>query len=208
MAFGRFAAAVAALFLFTSLPAFGQCYFLECPTPNPPPVTPTTPPPPVVVFPPVLPRAVQQFMMYPGIDLYGDDLQWLTDQSLDGCMSACRATAGCVAFTVNLEKRLCMLKRGPGRRVPFAGATSGILPNPGPVAAPPAVRIRVEDHTGYYEGDLRNIKNIDHTACQAACINMNACVAYTYIRRSSSCWLKSTVNQSRYDPELISGIKY
>jgi hypothetical protein len=144
------------------------------------------------------------------VDFYGDDLLWLTEQTLASCGEACRTSAGCVAFTLNTETRACILKRGLGQRVPHPSAMSGIMQ----VAPPPVggtivpARLRVSPRTDYYGGDYRNIKNVSHIECQAACLEASVCVAYTYVSAKGSCWLKSNVKEPSYDDDMVSGVKY
>jgi len=73
---------------------------------------------------------------YENTDFKGNDLPGAqTVASFDECTARCRATAGCVAFTINTFSMRCILKSALGKQRPAYAGMSGVLADR--IAAPP-----------------------------------------------------------------------
>jgi hypothetical protein len=81
------------------------------------------PPLPPEIF---IPSALSRFQEIDDTDIPGNDFETLTGVSYDVCISACRATQQCRAFTFNVSAKWCFLKSEAAQRLIFNGAQSGI----------------------------------------------------------------------------------
>jgi hypothetical protein len=50
-------------------------------------------------------------------------------------------------------------------------------------------------------------RNVTASQCRLACVANDRCVAFTYMKRKSQCWLKGAVGAPRYGEGMISGLK-
>jgi hypothetical protein len=61
------------------------------------------------------------------------------------------------------------------------------------------------DYTG---GDLYDVRHITLAECQSKCEGTNKCVAFSYVKSKSWCWLKKELTPPRRKAEVVSGTKY
>ncbi|SFI64488.1 hypothetical protein SAMN04515648_0944 [Phyllobacterium sp. CL33Tsu] len=167
-------------------------------------------------------RRPTRMAVYTGLDLFGDDLTSVRSSDAAQCARSCLAMNGqCKAFTYNANTRAgrgpnCFLKSSEGRADGNAVAISGKLltsadPNPQQFSMgtidPKLSLFKDVDLPG---GDLfRRPFRKGGTAqeCRLACVADNRCIAFTYIKRKSECWLKGAVGTPIYGPGMVTGVK-
>ncbi len=66
----------------------------------------------------------------------------------------------------------------------------------------------VSRHADFPGGDIASIFDTTLEACESACSNEQACVAYTFNQNSNSCFLKNTVEESSFYEGAISAQRY
>jgi len=172
-----------------------------------PSTPPSTPPPPPAPAP-------RQITYYQSTDFDGDDLSgWLSGHSLETCGEACRIDSSCKAFTYNTQKKICMLKTGYSNPFSYRYAVSGVIgeakvPMPaGSASASKGDGMTLQAGVDYQSGDYANRRNVSQQACQQMCANDGRCLAFSYVKQKSWCWLKSEVGGIQYNSDIISGKK-
>ena len=56
-------------------------------------------------------------------------------------------------------------------------------------------------------GDINRIRNIDLASCEATCRATNGCLAYSFDKWNSDCYLKSSIPEFLQDPVSDAGIR-
>lgn len=160
--------------------------------------------------------------IYTGLDLFGDDIRSVRVADAAECAGQCGALRGqCKAFTFNINPAIkrgpnCFLKSGYGRvdgnKVAFSGMLlSGSDPDPetftlGTIDPQDALF----DDVDLPGGDLSSRPFQQATTplqCRLACIDNNSCIAFTYVRSKSECWLKGSIGNPRSRRGMVSGVK-
>ncbi len=162
--------------------------------------------------PPQSPSTLPAARLHENYDAPGNDRgRWLPNVSLDDCERRCREDAGCVGFTYNRRKSVCIPKNAIGSLVPAVdAAVTGVLSDrTGPAQVALGVRIRRYENKDAPGGDdggwLRNVSSEEE--CQRACLAESHCVAYTYNIKRSVCIRKSKILELTAAPETaVTGI--
>jgi hypothetical protein len=176
-----------------------ECMFLEC---TPPPAQPAPSPPPQAN---PSPAPTKGFVVYQSTDLRGDDLLWLTGADLVSCSDACRSNNSCVAFTLNTEKSVCILKQGLGQQVFFAGAVSGVMQSAR--TSPGSSRISLRNGFDFPGNDYGNVRGVSLDQCRATCSADARCNAFSYVKSKNWCWLKSAASSPLRNDDVESGTR-
>ena len=160
--------------------------------------------------------------IYTGLDLFGDDISSVRVADAAECAGQCATLKGqCKAFTFNVNPTIkrgpnCFLKSGYGRvdgnRVAFSGMLlSGTEPDPTAfIVGTIDPQDALYDDVDLPGGDLSNRPFEEATTplqCRLACIDNSSCIAFTYVRKKSECWLKGAVGNPRSRQGMISGVK-
>lgn len=159
--------------------------------------------------------------LYGGLDFYGNDIS--SDRTADAvkCAAACLNNNQCLAFTFNANPNLtrgpnCFLKSGVDRLEAYEDAFSGIfLPSGKDPAATYSIGAidptqDVLARTGLTGTDFASSPEpgIDTPGeCRMACVDENACQAFTYDSGLKQCYLKHTIGTTFAGNLLTSGIK-
>jgi len=130
--------------------------------------------------------------MQQNTDLYGGDLSNSQQPSADACCADCKATKGCVAWT--LSGAACYKKSSIGKASSNVGLISGTLCGSPTTQAPTCTDCtKPEVDIDYFGYDI-GVKFIGTYApasdCCAACKSKVGCNAFTYYR--GACYLKKT----------------
>jgi hypothetical protein len=160
--------------------------------------------------------------VYTGLDLFGDDIASVRTSDAAQCARSCLAMNGqCKAFTFNANPRVargpnCFLKASEGTADGNAVAVSGKFlssadPDPQQFSMgtidPKLALFKDVDLPG---GDLSRRpaqKNGTAQQCRLACVADNRCIAFTFIKRKSECWLKGAVGTPIYGQDMVTGVK-
>ncbi|RCW87584.1 hypothetical protein C7476_101350 [Phyllobacterium bourgognense] len=160
--------------------------------------------------------------VYTGLDLFGDDISSVRTSDAAQCARSCLAMNGqCKAFTFNANPRVargpnCFLKASEGTADGNAVAVSGKFlssadPDPQQFSMgtidPKLALFKDVDLPG---GDLSRRpaqKNGTPQQCRLACVADNRCIAFTFIKRKSECWLKGAVGTPIYGQDMVTGVK-
>ena len=198
----------------TDVPASGRSKVAKTdtrrqPNPTPAPATPT-------------PQSFgRRIALYGGLDFYGNDIT--SDRTVDAveCATACMSNNQCEAFTFNANPSLtrgpnCFLKSGIDRLEAYEDALSGVFLPAGQMPAE-TYSIGAIDPTqdvlarqGLTGSDFASSpeQGIDSPGeCRMACVDENACHAFTYDARLKQCYLKHSVGTAFAGSQLTSGIK-
>jgi hypothetical protein len=159
---------------------------------------------------------------FAGLDFFGADLLSQHTANLADCARSCLAMDGkCRAFTFNANPRQlrgpnCFLKGDEGRKDGNAVAISGqLLTSADPDPAPFTMGV-IDPKTGIFDhvdlpgGDLSSHPHSrGQTAqqCRLACVADNRCIAFTYVRTKTECWLKGSIISPRFEEGMVSGVK-
>jgi len=57
-------------------------------------------------------------------------------------------------------------------------------------------------------GDFQRLNNLDFPACKSACKSDSKCIAYSFDRWNSVCFLKSTIGPLRIEPRSTTGVRW
>lgn len=163
-----------------------------------------------------------KLVLYSGLDFFGADIASLTTPDLGACAVRCVERAGeCRAFTFNTSPEArrgpnCFLKTERGQLDGNSVAMSGLLLARGQ-GAPETFRVGVIDprESTFDEVDLPggDISSSPHPAadtppaCRLACVQNEACRAYTFVRAKKQCWMKRRPGTPRYARGMLSGLK-
>lgn len=170
--------------------------------------------------PPPVPGLGDRLALYGGLDFYGEDLSASRTKDAVQCASACMGSSQCSAFTFNANPKLtkgpnCFLKGGVGRLEAYADAFSGVFLSENDDVETFAIGVidpstDVIDKKGLTGEDFASSPERGVTTqmqCRMACIDANACKAFTFDVKLRQCYLKYDVGESFNSSKLVSGIK-
>ena len=167
------------------------------------------------------PKRPTRMAIYVGLDLFGADVTSSRVGDAPACARSCLSMGGqCKAFTFNVELKArgpnCFLKasegRADGNAVAISGKLlSGIDPDPAPftmgVIDPQLALYRNVDLPG---GDLSHGphgKGSTLQECRLACVARAQCLAFTYVKLKSECWLQGSIVRPRHQEGMVTGLK-
>ena len=168
-----------------------------------------------------------------GFDRPGYDYRSFTvtsDNYRQGCQQVCDRDTECAAWTYVTSTRTCWLKDDLPPKVPNSGTISGIKftlvaedvrrqrEGAEPEAPteretplfPESDRTTLELRTDRPGSDYRNftVRGGNYrVGCQRVCEQDGRCQAWTFVRSSSTCWLKNGLPAKRPHEDAISGIR-
>lgn len=173
---------------------------------------------------PVTPEESQpalRLALYGGLDFYGADISSQRTEDAVECASMCLLEDQCMAFTFNANPSLtrgpnCFLKGGVDRLEAYADAMSGLFLGPESGEAltysigaidPTEDVLPRQGLSGrdFVSSPERGISSSG--ACRMACVDDDACRAFTYDSGLQQCHLKYTVGSTFSSSRLTSGIK-
>ncbi|KAH9162215.1 hypothetical protein LEN26_001038 [Aphanomyces euteiches] len=131
--------------------------------------------------------------MEENVDYYGNDIGQTQRSSTGKCCADCKANAKCSLFVY--FQGTCYLKNAKGAASYKEGATAGFLSSNGLTCS------AVETNVDYPGQDIRSVNSADAAGCCTACLNENACNAYSRTQ-DGTCYLKS----ARVGPTTKSGV--
>lgn len=130
-----------------------------------------------------------QFIEELGSDVLGFDYATVKDVSNKQCLSACEADRACVAVTYNKEVRFCFLKNNALIIIKNRDAIANFHRSKATdIVHAPMTVYAARDMQG---GDYREIKNSNFVSCTVECMRDKACLAFSYIRKNGTCWMKN-----------------
>jgi hypothetical protein len=140
-------------------------------------------------------------------DIYGFDLpnMPLKGSTLVLCEQACEANRDCKAYTFTRRNSACFLKSSGFRVLGNPQADAGYKTEI--EASLHASTITVYERTDLPGGDYKDLSSVTFEQCTDYCETDRRCASFTYTRRSSTCWLKSTVPTPKPFKAGISGVK-
>ncbi len=144
------------------------------------------------------------FVRLTGTDVLGSDYATIKDVTGQQCRTACEQDRACIATTYNKRARFCFLKNDAFVLVKNrdADATFHRSKDATIIRAPMTV-YSSRDMVG---GDYRNIANSNFVGCTVECIKDKACLAFSYVRKNGSCWLKSHMGPTKKQIGIDLGI--
>lgn len=163
-----------------------------------------------------------KLVMYSGLDFFGADIAAETTPDVGACAVRClERNRDCRAFTFNSSPEArrgpnCFLKAERGQLDGNSVALSGLVLARGQ-GAPETFRVGVIDPKGstFDEVDLPggDLSSSPHPsadtplACRLACVQNDACRAYTFVRAKKQCWMKRRPGAPRFARGMLSGLK-
>lgn len=167
-------------------------------------------------------RRPNRLALYTGLDFFGEDVASRRVADAPACAVECLSLGDqCKAFTFNTDDRVvrgpnCFLKARRGVVDGNLVAISGELLRASDPDSRSLTMGIIDPKAGIFEGidipggDLSNRAYSRATTpqqCRLACVGSDRCVAFTFVKRKSECWLKGTVGQPRYMDGMVSGAK-
>ncbi|QYO76930.1 PAN domain-containing protein [Devosia salina] len=167
------------------------------------------------------PNGGLRLALYGGLDFYGSDVSSQRTKDAVECASMCLYDDRCLAFTFNANPSVtrgpnCFLKGGIERLEAYADAMSGIFlfPEDGDAitysigAIDPTQDVLPRQGLSGRDFNTSPERGISSPgACRMACVDDNACRAFTYDSRLKQCYLKHNVGTAFASTNLTSGIK-
>ncbi|HTQ79332.1 MAG TPA: PAN/Apple domain-containing protein [Thermoanaerobaculia bacterium] len=141
-----------------------------------------------------------------GFDHPGGDYRSFLATDLKDCKRACRLDRRCQAYTFLSRKQECYLKdviNPAGRSLEaITGVKSGYGGGPGGWG-------NLTEEWGYDRGgnDYSSFDSRGVTDCKRACATDRRCQAYTFLTRSSTCYLKDRAGFPRRTNGAVTGAK-
>jgi hypothetical protein len=159
--------------------------------------------------------------LYGGLDFYGSDVSSQRTTDAVECASMCLYEDECLAFTFNANPSVtrgpnCFLKGGIERLEAYADAMSGVFlfPENGEAitysigAIDPTQDVLPRQGLSGRDFSTSPERGVASPgACRMACVDDNACRAFTYDARLKQCYLKHTVGTAFASSNLTSGVK-
>ena len=140
-------------------------------------------------------------------DIFGFDLpnMPLNDMTLEACELACKSISECKAYTFKPRSAACYLKSNGAMVVGNPLADTGYK-----VEIEASLRtsqLTLYERTNLQGGDYQNFSGMSLEQCIRSCEYGRQCASFTYIQRSKSCWVKSSVPAAISNKAAISGVK-
>jgi serine protease Do len=144
------------------------------------------------------------FIQATNADVLGFDYATIKNVSGQQCRSACEEDRSCLATTYNKKARFCFLKSDAVVLVKNKNADASFHRSKDAtiIRAPMSV-YSSRDMVG---GDYRLIKNSNFVGCAVECLTEKGCLAFTYVRKSATCWLKSQQGAISKQPGIELGV--
>jgi hypothetical protein len=141
-----------------------------------------------------------------GVNYPGGDYSNFNAESVAVCKNSCGGQPRCQAWTwvkpgIQGPSGHCWLKSKVPASVPdrccWSGEHTQTLQS----------EMKPEDRTNRPGSDFKDFVTRPWEMCQSACLRDDKCGAWTYVRPTSHCFLKTGVPNPGPDPNMISGVK-
>lgn len=142
-----------------------------------------------------------------GYDYRGGDYRSFRTSGVSRCKDECREDSRCQGYSFNLETDTCYLKDRIGNYQRNQDTVTGIKSETGGSRPWSGDELTEEDGYDYRGGDYDSFEASGVSACKSACRRDDRCVAYTYNRRSDTCYLKDRVGEYQRNSDTVTGVK-
>lgn len=143
-----------------------------------------------------------------GYDYRGGDFRSFRTSGVPRCQDECREERRCVAYTFNLETDTCYLKDRVGSYQRNSDTVTGIKSDTGGGGRPwEGGRLSEEEGWDYRGGDYNSFETSGVSSCKSACRRDERCVAYSFNRRTDTCYLKDRVGSYQRNADTVTGVK-
>lgn len=151
---------------------------------------------------------VNTYKLLSNFSIDGGDYRNFKGEDFNTCRQTCDEESECVAFSYAEKNRSCWLKSG----VPSSSLKSGVSSGYkiGKVPLQPTMKFAnffLYNNVSIDGGDYNDYKGVDLNTCRLACVIDNKCTAFSFIEKSSWCWLKSSYPALSLKGRVVSGIK-
>jgi hypothetical protein len=142
------------------------------------------------------------FQGYDNRDLSGAQIASLRMDDVSGCIAACREKANCAAYVFDKWNRVCRLKSRAAAFRLNPRATSGLRAEV-PTPRPPSGAVTMERYPSraFPGAGYRSTTAEGSRACETACRDDSACVAFTFRLDEALCRLFATTGE--YFPDKL-----
>ena len=156
---------------------------------------------------PAAAREQQELSEEYGYDHAGGDYDSFEAPSLGACKAACRKDPRCQAYTYLGRKRQCYLKDqvNPARR--SGNAVTGIKDGYGEGSGRGGRSLTEEWGYDRRGNDYRSFGVPSMGVCKRACAGDRRCQAYTFLTRSTTCYLKDRAGHPERQNGAVTGYK-
>jgi uncharacterized protein (DUF1778 family) len=140
---------------------------------------------------------------------FGDYTNFVVE-SAEKCARECRRDDRCLAFDYSRYDSLCWLKNMVPQSRYNRDVVSGVKTKSKFGHGSRKNRVagmRIDPDTQRPFGDYTNFVVESAKKCARECVRDDRCLAFDYSRYDSRCWLKNMVPQSRYNRDVVSGVK-
>lgn len=143
-----------------------------------------------------------------GQDRKGNDYTSFRARDLTDCKRECREDSRCQAYTFLRSSRECFLKTRVNNPQRSNDAVTGYKTDrPYPDGDGGGRRLTEETGQDRRGDDYDSFRVRDLSDCQRECRQDDRCRAYTYIRSSRECFVKSRVNSAQRNGDAVTGYK-
>ncbi len=145
-----------------------------------------------------------------GYDYKGHDYADFPTRGADGCKAECRRDSRCRAYAYNVRTGVCYLKDRVAPRQRNSETISGVKGGgdagwPGQNGGGNDFReVEALDSRG---GDYHDFRARGPAACREECRRDRRCRAYTFNRRTETCYLKDRAGDLQRNEDTVSGIR-
>lgn len=132
-------------------------------------------------------------------------------KSLDSCVQSCAKDANCLVYIFNEITKKCSFKSIIGDAKSARGVTSGYKLTAREMdfheIGTFTTKMKTWESIDLPGGDYDNFSVNEDSDCSNQCLKEDRCKAFTFNRKSRTCWLKSTVSEKKSHASYISGVK-
>lgn len=152
---------------------------------------------------PFVPR--RSFIDVGGLDVIGFDYATLKNVTFGQCKAACADDLSCKAVTYNRDAKFCFLKNDAALLIRNRDAIASYsIEKAGDILQ---TSISVHASRDMAGGDYSRLRGTTFVGCFVACIRDDVCKAFSYVRKSNECWLKSQLGHMTKRTGVELGVK-
>lgn len=121
------------------------------------------------------------------------------------CEQICKRDSKCTAYTFQISRRVCFLKKCAVwgvRNDDFISGLDGVTR-----LAISKIRVWLKYGVDFPGNDYKGIVTAELVDCVRACNDDARCKAFSYVSRKKQCWLKSSLSQPLANRRVVSGQK-
>ncbi|MBY5807584.1 PAN domain-containing protein [Rhizobium ruizarguesonis] len=131
----------------------------------------------------------RQFALFSNHDVFGNDVDVFSSDTLAECQQACADNAQCSVFTFNAWNKKCFLKAGAGELRLDPRATTGVSSDLGPPSYRDSPIVMEYYHSYAMSGSRIGPRRVSNSRqqCENICWENDSCVAFSFDTGDRAC---------------------